>query len=133
MLLSVFVLANCNQMCHAVSVLLFGVVRCCCVLQFSANHPIHVLLCLFLNFKNDTPNTIGEGLNPHSVSFPDAARCIRKMLEVDLARLPSQCETFFCTTDLPHGRYSNRKTKAVLGWEPQDKLVKFYLKPASKL
>jgi hypothetical protein len=39
------------------------------------------------------------------VTFADAAACIRKMLEVDLAVLPSQNEIFFCTSDLPHGEY----------------------------
>jgi nucleoside-diphosphate-sugar epimerase len=99
---------------------------------FAENHPIHVLLCLFLNFKrSDEPERVGEGTNPHSVTFPDAARCVRAMLEVDLAALPSRCETFFCTTDLPHGRYSNQKAKAILGWEPRDKLEGYYLKPAA--
>ena len=30
------------------------------------------------------------------------------------ATLPSKCETFFCTSDLPHGRYGNQKTKDLL-------------------
>ena len=50
-------------------------------------------------------------------------------VQVDLSTLPSKNETFFCTTDLPHSRYSNEKTKRLLGWEPQDKLTKYYLKP----
>ena len=125
---------------------------------FADNHPIHVILCLFLSFPAaDEPNNVGQGTNPFSVTFADAATCIRKMLEVDLvgvvhscrpsrifsanqksqldsycvvqAKLPSKCETFFCTSDLPHGRYSNQKTKDILGWEPQDLFVKYYLKP----
>ena len=47
--------------------------------------------------------------------------------------LPSRNEIFFCTTDLPHSRYPNAKTKRLLGWEPQEKLTKYYLKPAAKL
>jgi nucleoside-diphosphate-sugar epimerase len=101
---------------------------------FSENHPIHVLLCLFLNFKRtaETP-TVGEGTNPHSITFTDAANIIRAALTVDLTKMPSKCETFYCTSTLPHGRYSNRKTKALLGWEPEDLLTSYYLKPEAKL
>ena len=101
---------------------------------FSENHPIHVLLLLFLNFKRTAePANVGEGTNPHSITFPDAANVIRAALTVDLAAMPSRCETFFCTSSLPHGRYSNAKTKALLGWEPQDLLTSYYLKPEAKL
>lgn len=54
---------------------------------FADNHPIHVILCLFLSFPPaDEPSTVGQGTNPFSVTFADAAVCIRKMLEVDLVR-----------------------------------------------
>lgn len=101
---------------------------------FSENHPIHVLLCLFLNFKRTPePGRVGEGTNPHSITFADAASIIRATLTVDLAKMPSKCETFYCTSTLPHGRYSNNKTKALLGWEPKDLLTSYYLKPEAKL
>lgn len=64
---------------------------------FADNHPIHVILCLFLSFPAaDEPNTVGQGTNPFSVTFADAATCIRKMLEVDLVCTACRCTTRGC-------------------------------------
>ena len=39
---------------------------------FSENHPIHVILCLFLSFPaGDEPDTVGQGTNAFSVTFAD--------------------------------------------------------------
>ena len=98
---------------------------------FSANHPIHVLTTLFLSFREaiPTPEQYGSDTNPFSVTFPDAARAIRKCLEVDLETLPSRSEIFHITTDTPHGRYSNAKARRLLGWEPQDLLEGYWRSP----
>ena len=55
------------------------------------------------------------------------------MLEVDLSVLPSRNEIFFCTTDLPHSRYPNAKTKRLLGWEPRDTLEAYTRRAGAKL
>ena len=98
---------------------------------FTANYPIHLLTTLFLSFREaqPTPEQLGGDLNPFSVTFPDAARAIRKCLEVELDALPSHCEIFHITTDTPHGRYSNAKARRILGWEPQDLLEGYWRKP----
>ena len=97
---------------------------------FSANYPIHVLTTLFLNFREAQPKAdqFGSDTNPFSVTFPDAARAIRKCLETDLSTLPSRCEIFHITTDTPHGRYSNAKARRLLGWAPQDSLEGYWRK-----
>ena len=98
---------------------------------FAANYPIHVLTTLFLNFRDavPAPDQLGSDLNPFSVTFPDAARALRKCLEVELETLPSRCEIFHITTDTPHGRYSNAKARRLLGWVPQDLLEGYWRKP----
>ena len=97
---------------------------------FSENHPIHILCLLFLNFKPPQPDPGAEGLdlNSFSVTFRDAGEAARLALEVDLATLPSRNEIFFITTDLPHGKYSNAKARRLLGFDPQDKLEKYWRK-----
>ena len=98
---------------------------------FAANHSIHVLCMLFLNFRSHvvTPEQRGSDLNPFTVSWRDAGEAIKLALEVDLSTLPSQNESFFVTSDLPHGKYSNKKTKRLLGFEPQDNLEQYWRKP----
>ena len=40
---------------------------------FAENHPIHVILCLFLSFPaTDEPSAIGQGTNAFSVTFSGA-------------------------------------------------------------
>lgn len=103
---------------------------------FALNHPIHVLLCLFLSFPSGNtsdrlggPESPGGGTNAFSVTFADAARCIKAALHVELSALPSQNEVFFVTSDLPHGRYSNAKARRLLGWAPLDLFTGYYTKP----
>ena len=86
---------------------------------------------LFLNFRSHvaTPEQRGRDLNPFTVSWRDAGEAIKLALEVDLSTLPSQNESFFVTTDLPHGKYSNKKAKRLLGFEPQDNLEQYWRKP----
>lgn len=59
-------------------------------------------------------------LYPFAVSWRDAARAIRHALEVP--EYPSPYEVLHVNADLPHGKYTNRKAKKVLGWRPLDDL-----------
>lgn len=95
---------------------------------FSENHPIHILCLLFLNFRPPGPEPGAEGrdLTNFSVTFRDAGEAARLALEVDLETLPSRNEVFFITADLPHGKYSNAKARRLLGFDPQDKLEKYW-------
>ncbi|MDP9353527.1 MAG: hypothetical protein M3P51_18560, partial [Chloroflexota bacterium] len=59
-------------------------------------------------------------LYPFAVSWRDAARAIRSALQVPT--VPEPFEILHINADLPHGRYTNRKAKEVLGWRPVDDL-----------
>ncbi len=59
-------------------------------------------------------------LYPFAVSWRDAARAIRRTLEIPA--LPSPYEVLHVNAELPHGKYTNRKAKEVLGWRPLDDL-----------
>ena len=95
---------------------------------FAENHPIHVMTMIFSSFKEPEPASPNDSLGPLAITFRDAAQAVKKALVVDLAGLPSRCEAFFVTADLPHGRYSNAKAKRLLGFEPQDRLEGYWKK-----
>jgi nucleoside-diphosphate-sugar epimerase len=95
---------------------------------FAQNHSIHVLTMIFSSFKDAQPASADDSLGPLAITFRDAAQAVKKALTVDLARLPSRCEAFFVTADLPHGRYSNAKAKRLLGFAPQDGLEGYWKK-----
>ena len=50
-------------------------------------------------------------------------------MEVDLAKMPSSCEVFYITADLPHGKYQTDKWKNLTGWEAIDTLENYYMRP----
>ena len=89
---------------------------------FSVNHDIHVLCLLFYNFANHDEIEEREDRVPFLVTWRDAARAVRLALEVDTGKLPSRCEVFNVLGDMPHERFSNEKTKRLLGFAPQDRL-----------
>lgn len=59
-------------------------------------------------------------LYPFAVSWQDSARAVRRALEVPT--LPQAFEVLHINADLPHGKYTNRKAKEVLNWQPLDDL-----------
>jgi nucleoside-diphosphate-sugar epimerase len=90
---------------------------------FTENHDVHVLTLLFYNFRDAGDHSRdGEDVTPFAVTWEEAAQAFRPALTIDLDTLPSRCEVYFVTTDLPHGKFSNAKTKRVLGWQPRDRL-----------
>eukprot|EP01048_Picozoa_sp_COSAG05_P023088 COSAG05_NODE_4860_length_1345_cov_1.891653_1_plen_133_part_00 len=48
----------------------------------------------------------GAGGADCAVTYADAGRAVRCAIEVSLQRLPSRCEIFFISADLPHGARS---------------------------
>ena len=96
---------------------------------FVENNDVYVLCYLFYNFREPDDPGVGTDLTPFSVSWRDAAEAVRLGLTVDLASLPSKCEVFNIFTDLPHQKFSNEKTKHVLGFAPQDDLAQLWHKP----
>ncbi|MEX0761894.1 MAG: NAD(P)-dependent oxidoreductase [Dehalococcoidia bacterium] len=103
---------------------------------FSERHDIYLQTLLYYNLKR--PDTLGgpEGkpvfandLTPYSIAWPDAGEAVRCALEVELAKLPSRCETFFVFADLPHRKFRNEKIKRILGWQPRYHLEGLWNKP----
>ena len=61
----------------------------------------------------------GSGGVPFIVSWEDAGEAFRLGLEIELDRLPSRCEIFFISGDMPQGKFLNEKTRRILGFKPQ--------------
>ncbi len=75
-----------------------------------------LLFCEFVTPEMEQPLP----LNPFAVSWQDAARAIRRAVEV--AHLPEPFEVLNVNADLPHGTFTNRKAKEILGWQPLNSL-----------
>ncbi|MBE32503.1 MAG: NAD-dependent epimerase/dehydratase family protein [Dehalococcoidia bacterium] len=101
-----------------------------CKIFTEKNSYMYLQTLLFYNFYNDSltlggrrnvgmpPQQRGTDLTPFSIRWEDAANAIKKALEIDLNKLPSRTETYFVFADLPHNKFSNKKAKKQLGWEP---------------
>ena len=88
---------------------------------FSERYKIYVLWLLFYNFFN--PEDVAPRHHaPFLVDWADAGDAVRCALEVDLEKLPSKCESFYISTDIPHGKFSNKKAKKIFGWRPTTRL-----------
>lgn len=66
-------------------------------------------------------------LHPFSVSWNDAGRAIAAA--VDVVRLPEPCPVMHIHVDSPHDRYRPSSAKSILGWEPTDRLDRFWYAP----
>ncbi|MBW3623516.1 MAG: NAD-dependent epimerase/dehydratase family protein [Armatimonadetes bacterium] len=91
---------------------------------FADEYDLEIPVLLYTAFVN--PETARPGhLHPFSISWRDGARSLRRALET--AALPSPCEVFNITADLPHGRYSNRKAKELLVWQPRENFERLWM------
>ena len=96
---------------------------------FTENHDVYVINMVYWGFadpEDGTPD--GQGLGPFYVAWSDAAEAFRHALRADLDQLPSRCETFSISADLPHGNFSYEKATRVLGWRPADRLERRWRK-----
>lgn len=90
---------------------------------YAEQHDLYVQEYIFYDFRSREELKPGRGGIPFLVSWADAAEVFRLGLEIDLARLPSRCETFFILGDCPQGQFSNEKAKRILGFAPKDDLT----------
>ncbi|MDA1312871.1 MAG: NAD(P)-dependent oxidoreductase [Acidobacteria bacterium] len=97
---------------------------------FTEHHDIWVQEYLFYNFRDPAKLTPGGGGVPFQISWDDAGEIFRLGLKIDLDKLPSKCEVFYCLGDMPHGKFSNEKTKRILGFRPKDDLSAQWTRPA---
>ena len=88
---------------------------------FSEQHDLYVQTLLFMHMLH--PGTwlpgrtepgakalLGRDLNrPFTIAWPDTGTAVRAALEVELAKLPSRCETYFVFAPIPHRKFSSDK------------------------
>ena len=96
---------------------------------FTQHHDIYVQEYLFYSFRDVASLKRGTDATPFSISWGDSAEVFRLGLAIDLGKLPSKCETFFVFADMPHGKYSNAKTKQVLGLRFRDDISVLWRRP----
>jgi len=103
---------------------------------FSENHDVYVMTLLFYHFREpDDPIALPPGpynFVPFSVTWEDAGAAFSAAIKMDVDQLESNCEIFNVFADLPHGQFSNEKTKRILGWKPTDNMDKHWRRSAQK-
>ena len=88
---------------------------------FAEYHGLEVPTLLYTQF---VAPEVTEYLHWFAVSWQDSARAIRRALEVPA--LPAPFEVMNICADLPHGRVSPERARAVLGWEPRDAMERLW-------
>jgi hypothetical protein len=86
---------------------------------YSEHYEIYVQTYLFYNFRDPDDLVPGSRYAPFAISWENAAEVFNLGLSIELAKLPSRCEVFNVLTDMPHGKFSNDKTKRILGFQPK--------------
>ena len=109
--------------------------------MFSERHDLYVQTLLFMGMRH--PGTwlwnrhqpgdkaiLGQDLErPFVIAWPDTGTAVRAALEVELARLPSRCETYFTFAGSPHRKFASEKITRILGWQPTYHLEQFWIRP----
>ena len=93
---------------------------------FTQHHDINVQSYLFYHFKDPTTIQPGEHYAPYVISWENAAEVFTVGLEIKLDALPSRFEVFYAFADMPHGKFSNEKTKRILGFQPRRDVEKLW-------
>ncbi len=94
---------------------------------FAEYYGLEVPVLLFLHFVNPAADDQTWNVGPFAVSWEDAAHAIRRSLEVP--SFPTPYEVMNVSADLPHGKFSNERAKRLLGWEPRDRLERYWIDP----
>lgn len=94
---------------------------------FSENHDVHVITLLFYILCYPDERTIEPHYRiPFIVAWSDAAAAFKSAIAIDFQRLPSRCEVFNISADIPHQKFSNEKAKRILDWRPEHLLEQFW-------
>jgi hypothetical protein len=107
---------------------------------WSEQHDVYIQTLLFFLMRDAAPTAAasrdrndtaapGRDLTPFTIAWPETGTAVRAALEVELARLPSRCESYFVFPQLPHGKYSSAKIRRVLAWEAQHHLEHLWQRP----
>lgn len=77
-----------------------------------------------------TPESTSGKVHPFAVSWADGGRAIASAAAVE--RLGEPAPVVNVRAPSPHGRYREGDTAAVLGWEPQDRLDRLWMRSGAK-
>lgn len=86
---------------------------------YANQHDIQVLDLLFYSLRDRSELIPDTGGVPFLIEWEDAAEAFRLALEIDSKKLPSRCEVFFVFGDIPQMKFSNKKAKELLGFQPR--------------
>ena len=87
---------------------------------FTEHHDVYVMTFMFGSFRDpDDEAEYAEGVFPFIQTYPEAAEAFPLALSVDLETLPSRCELFNISSDVPGRKFLNEKSKRLLGWYPK--------------
>jgi len=90
---------------------------------YTEQHDIYVQMYLFYNFRDPADLKPGSYYAPFSISWENSAEIFSLGLEIPLEKLPSRFESFNVFTDMPHDKFSNTKTKRILGFQPRNDIA----------
>lgn len=89
------------------------------VRTFCRRHPeLCVVAFVYTGFLSGDPHP-DHGVPPFAVDYRDAGQAFRLGVEVPREALPSNCELFNISADMPHGRVDLGKAKRLLGYAPE--------------
>lgn len=93
---------------------------------FAERHGLEVITFLYCHFLpgdgGDRPD--GSGLGPFTTSWEDCGSAFLNGLRAPA--LPNPYEVFFICADLPHGKFSPRKARQLLDWEPRHRFERLW-------
>ena len=96
---------------------------------FAARSDLYVMTFLYLHFRYDYDRPDDEPeFKPYVVWWDDAATMYPLALDIDLTALPSRCEEFMVSADVPGDHYRNDKVKRVFGWQPTHNFERFWVR-----
>ena len=107
---------------------------------WSEHYDIYIQTLLFFLMRDPAPTATrsrdsndtsapGRDMTPFTIAWPETGTAVRAALEVELARLPSRCESYFVFPQLPHQNYNSEKIRRVLGWTPEHHLEYLWQRP----
>lgn len=93
---------------------------------FAEQHGLEVITFLYCNFLpgDGGERANGSGLGPFSTSWEDCGDAFLYGLRAPAP--PRPYEPFFICAETPHGKYSPRKAKRLLGWEPKHNFARLW-------
>jgi nucleoside-diphosphate-sugar epimerase len=93
---------------------------------FAKRHGLEVITFLYCHFRpgDGGAEADGSGVGPFTTSWEDCGSAFLYGLRASAP--PQPYEVFFICSNLPHGKFSPRKAKELLDWEPQHDFARLW-------